>query len=173
MFFFFFSLSPRWLMLAVSCHLCLFSRFLLSHITQPARQERRPEVKCMYKEGMTTVFKFSQLAQWHFSDGEKKPPKLYGIFLELSREFQTSLWTKSTDFVGFLFSSPWRQEAGADVRQDSGLNWFDFGGQWTRSVRLNLNLLLRNKTSQQRLEGNSWHHGCVRVFFCFFFFSIW
>lgn len=61
---FFFSLSPpRWLMLAVSCHLCLFSRSLLSHITQPALQERQPEVKCMNKEGMTTVFKFSQLAR--------------------------------------------------------------------------------------------------------------
>lgn len=83
MFFFFSFLSPRWLMLAVSCHLCLFSRSLLSCITQPALQERRPEVKCTYKEGMTTVFKFSQLARWHFSDGGKKKTKLYGIFLEL------------------------------------------------------------------------------------------
>lgn len=179
---FFFIFSPPagwcWLCLVICVYfLALYCRASLS----PARQERRPEVKCMYKEGMTTVFKFSQLAQLHFSDGKRKKKKLLWYFSRAVgskscyAEFQTSLWTKSTDFVGFLFPPPRRWEAGADVHQDSGLNWFDFGGQWTRSVRLNLNLLLRNKTSQQRREGNSWHRGCVRGFSGVFllFFSIW
>lgn len=54
---FFFFLSPRWLSLSWLCLvICIyFLAFYCRASFSPARQERRPEVKCMYKEGMTTV----------------------------------------------------------------------------------------------------------------------
>lgn len=53
--------------------------------------------------------------------------------------------------------------AWAGVRLDLGFDWFDFSGQWTRSARFNLNLVLWNKTSQRCLGENSWYQGCVGV----------
>lgn len=176
---FFFIFSPPagwcWLCLVICVYfLALYCRASLS----PARQERWPEVKCMYKEGMTTVFKFSQLAQLHFSDGKKKKKNFCGIFLELWDPRAATLNSKRpcepNRLTLLVFFSPRLGGERPGLMSTRTLGWIDSilvvngQGQWDLTS-ICFSGIRRLSSAERGIRDIADVSGVISGFFCCFF----